>query len=397
MKNYNFWLKFGALNFLLVVVLGLVMRLNFVFAIPFLNQKFLLEAHSHFAFYGWITQAVYFFSGKLVTEKFQQPFGDYNKILIVNAIASYGMLISFLSDGYFWLSITFSSLALFTGFVYCWLIFRDTKNLSFPEIIWLKAGAFFAVVSAVGIFGIAFSAHKRTLESLFRASTYFYLHYQYNGFFIFSCIALFISRYDFFISRSAKSNHIAFWLLFSGCLLGYGLSVLWMELPGFIKLILFLISILQILGALILLRMFQQYPEFYFPQKSVVKIFTIVFLLKFLLQVISCIPAFKPFIFGDRSAVIAYLHLVLLSGITVFLFWVIISILPKIKKITWFFKSFIASICFNQLLLFAQCFSNYFHISTVDFTKMLIVASIFILFSGFFITFLLFKNKFKYI
>lgn len=393
MKNQNFWLRFSALNFLAVAVLGLIMRVNFVWSIPFLNQKFLLEAHSHFAFYGWITQTIYFFAGKLVAEKFKRSSENYHKILVTNAMASYGMLISFFLGGYFWLSIIFSSIALFTGFAYCWLIYRDTKNLNLPEIIWLRAGAFFAVISSIGIFGIAFSAHKPALDNLFRASTHFYLHYQYNGFFIFSCIGFFIFKFNLSRKFSRKNNSAAFWLLCSGCLFGYGLSILWLDLSIFIKSILFVISLIQVLGSLALMKMFRQHSEFNLPQNSIVWLFAIVFLLKILLQVTSCIPGLQTFIFGDRSAIVAYLHLVLLCGISVFLFWLMISVRDDIKNLALFFKVLAGFIVLNQIFLFAQCFAHYFQITLMFLPKTLIIASLFIVISACSITFKLIKNQ----
>ena len=191
-KNFNIWLKLCVFNFSIVSVIGVMMRYNIAFSLSGFSHKFMQESHSHFAFYGWVSATIYLFVTKYLSENFNKfNLRKYQYLMISNQIGSYGMLFTFLYGGYFWLSIVFSSIALFTGFAYYIFLLIDTKSNKNPEIIWLKSAAFFAVFSSIGIFGLAyFSSRKEEFDTLFRASTYFYLHYQYNGFFLFSCIGL---------------------------------------------------------------------------------------------------------------------------------------------------------------------------------------------------------------
>lgn len=46
------WAKICLLNLMIVTCLGLLMRLNIVMTLPWLNQGFTLHAHSHFALAG---------------------------------------------------------------------------------------------------------------------------------------------------------------------------------------------------------------------------------------------------------------------------------------------------------------------------------------------------------
>ena len=48
----NTWVRIAVINLAIVAVLGTVMRYKIGFALPFLDQKFLQESHSHFAFTG---------------------------------------------------------------------------------------------------------------------------------------------------------------------------------------------------------------------------------------------------------------------------------------------------------------------------------------------------------
>ena len=113
MKNIIFWLRFSVLNFLIVAVLGVLMRYKIAYSLPIVDQKHVQEAHSHFAFYGWITQIIYVLMIRylhgILTE---QQLKKYHTLLIVNGISAYAMIPSFIYNGYYWASITASTAAL---------------------------------------------------------------------------------------------------------------------------------------------------------------------------------------------------------------------------------------------------------------------------------------------
>lgn len=332
MKNFSFWLKLCFFNFFVVSVVGVMMRYNMAFSLPGFTHKFMQESHSHFAFYGWVSASIYLFVTKYLSQiSAKLNLKKYQYLMTANQIGSYGMLFTFLYGGYFWLSIVLSSIALFTGFAYFIFLLIDTKGKRNPEIIWLKSGAFFATISAIGIFGLAyFSTKKDEFEVLFRASTYFYLHYQYNGFFIFSCIGLLlISLKKLGIEIEEKLNKTIFYLLFFGCFLGYGLSILWIEMNPIFYGFFILISIVQLFGAILFLNWIRKMDLFNnqnFIQKLLISVFGFAFILKFLLQGLSAIPALGVFAFSNINIVIAYLHLVLLMGISLFLIWKILQL-----------------------------------------------------------------------
>lgn len=332
MKNFNVWLKICVFNFFVVSVVGVMMRYNMAFSLSGFNHKFMQESHSHFAFYGWVSAGIFLFVTKYLSENYPKiNLKKYQYLMISNQIGSYGMLFTFLYGGYFWLSIVLSSIALFTGFAYFIFLLIDTKSNKNPEIIWLKSSAFFATFSAIGIFGLAyFSSKKEEFDVLFRASTYFYLHYQYNGFFIFSCIGLLlISLKKLGIEIEEKLNKTIFYLLFFGCFLGYGLSILWIEMNPIFYGFFILISIVQLFGAILFLNWIRKTDLFNnqnFIQKLLISVFGFAFILKFLLQGLSAIPALGVFAFININIVIAYLHLVLLMGISLFLIWKILQL-----------------------------------------------------------------------
>ncbi|HQS51236.1 MAG TPA: hypothetical protein PLN99_05005, partial [Daejeonella sp.] len=94
------WLSISILNLSFVAALGLILRYKIAYSLPFLDQKYILHSHSHFAFSGWITQTlmilmIFYLSkswGREITTR-------YRWLLYANLITSYGMMISFILQG----------------------------------------------------------------------------------------------------------------------------------------------------------------------------------------------------------------------------------------------------------------------------------------------------------
>ncbi|MCD0477878.1 MULTISPECIES: hypothetical protein [Chryseobacterium] len=389
MKNFNFWLKICVFNFFVVSAVGVMMRYNMAFSLSGFNHKFMQESHSHFAFYGWVSAGIFLFVTKYLSENFKKiNLAKYQYLMICNQIGSYGMLFTFLYGGYFWLSIVFASIALFTGFAYFIFLLIDTKSNENPEIIWLKSGAFFATFSAIGIFGLAyFSSKKEEFDVLFRASTYFYLHYQYNGFFLFSCIGLLlISLKKIGIEIKEKLNKTIFYLLFFGCFFGYGLSVLWIEMNSVLYGFFVLISVIQFFGAIPFLNWIRKTNIFKrqnFIQKLLLCVFGFAFILKFILQSLSVIPSLGIFAFSNINIVIAYLHLVLLMGVSLFLVWRILQ--NRMIKLNLVLKFSVLLMVFgiicNEFILALSGIFSIFYIPFLSSKYWLLFASVVIMIS----------------
>ncbi|NML56670.1 hypothetical protein [Chryseobacterium cheonjiense] len=389
MKNSGFWIKLCVFNFFIVSVIGVMMRYGMAFSLPGISHTFMQESHSHFAFYGWVSAAIYIFVARYLSEHINKvKIIKYEILMTLNQLGSYGMLFSFLYGGYFWLSIIFSSVVLFAGFTYFIFLMMDTKKNRNPEVIWLKAGAFFAVFSSIGIFGLAyFSGKKDEYDVLFRASTYFYLHYQYNGFFMFSCIGLFLTvlkKYK--ICIPGKLNRNIFYLMFTSCLFGYGLSLLWIEMEDIWRIFFSFISILQVLGIMKLLVWSKKTDVFKsqdFIKKILLSVSGLAFFLKCILQTLSTVPALGTIVFGNIHIVIAYLHLVLLMGVSLFLIWIIVELYTvKISKMLQ--KSImlmISGIVFNEIILVSVGTLSAFYIPFPYATATLVFVSVLIMLS----------------
>lgn len=357
----SFWLKFSVFNFLIVALLGVTMRYKILYSMPFLDQKHLQEAHSHFAFYGWITNVIYVLILNYMHKiNAQIDLKKYEKLIVVNLIASFTMLGAFLYGGYFWASIAGSTVALLCSFVFFFFFVRDAKKIQDSSKFWFLAGLFFAVISSVGVFNLGYMMMSKTAtQDLYLASEYYYLHFQYNGFFIFSCIGfLLFSMKQAGSGISEKQNKLIFWLLFVGCVIGYGLSVLWMKMPVSIFAVIVVATIMQTIGAVLLFvfikKNWTNLVLKWSPMHRFVLLYAgFAFAVKIALQLGSTIPALNQFAFGFRNVVIAYLHLVLLMCIATFLINQILAThyFTITNKLLMGFKLLLLGIFLNELIL----------------------------------------------
>src|SRR5690606_23002574 len=92
-----------------------------------------------------------------------------------------------------------------------------------------------------------------------QATTYFYLHFQYNGWLVFACFGLLLNLLEG-KGITIKNIDRFFWIYAAACLPAYFLSTLWMHLPLGVYLIVAL-SALLIFGGWIWLY-FQLRPYF---------------------------------------------------------------------------------------------------------------------------------------
>lgn len=391
----SFWLKFSVFNFLIVAFLGVIMRYKILYSLPFIDQKHLQEAHSHFAFYGWITNTIYVLILHYLSKVNKEiDVKKYEKLIIVNLCASFFMLGAFSYGGYFWASIAGSTTALLCSFLFFYFFVRDSKKIQDPMKIWFLAGLFFAVISSAGVFNLGYMMMSKTAtQDFYLASEYYYLHFQYNGFFIFSCIGfLLFSMKQVGSVISDGQNKLIFWLMFAGCVIGYGLSVLWMKMPVSIFVVIVLGTLGQTVGAVLLYRYVKKnwtnLVLKWSPTHRLVLMYAgFAFAVKIALQLGSNIPALNQFAFGFRNVVIAYLHLVLLMCIATFLINQILATnyFTVTNKLIMGVKSLLLGIFLNELILGLMGIFSISYISVPFANEMLLAASVLMLASIFWI------------
>lgn len=396
--NNKFWLKISIINLLLVAVLGLLMRYKIGFEFPFLDQKHLQHSHSHFAFSGWISHTLMVlmigFLEKRINITDTQFIKKYNFLLIANLICSYGMLISFILQGYGLISILFSTFSIVIACVFTYLYFKDLKLISEEDLSknWFKASLFFNVLSSLGTFALAYMmVSKNIQQNEYLSSIYFYLHFQYNGWFFFACMGLLISFLQLKKAENLFFNK-TFWLFFVSCIPAYFLSTLWLKLPTWIYVLTLLSALVQTITwfkfLYVIIKLKNNFLEKYPLVLRYILFFVGVALsLKFILQLGSTIPALSQLAFGFRPIVIAYLHLVLLAIISLFLLFYIYAnqFLTFNKQIKNGIIIFSVGVLLNEIILAIQGIAS-FSYTLIPFVNEMLFGAAIILVSGIGIT-----------
>lgn len=362
--NIKFWLKISLLNLCIVAALGVLMRYKIGFEFPYLDQRYLQHSHSHFAFSGWLSHTLMVLMTYFLQTKITSFNGNkYKNIIIANLICSYGMLISFIIEGYALFSITFSTASILISYVFAYQFLKDLKLLDDDWIAksWLKAAVFFNVISSLGTFYLAYMmASKNIVQDLYHCSIYYYLHFQYNGWFFFACMGLALGFLN--IRKTEHSFYETSFQLFAvACVPAYFLSTLWLDLPIWLYVIAVLSAIIQLFAwfklLLILVKTRRDYLKNYAPLLRYILLFVSFALsIKFLLQLGSTIPAISQLVFGFRPIVIAYLHLVLLAIMSLFvLFYIYANHLICISKnIKYGILTFSIGVILNEIILAIQ-------------------------------------------
>jgi hypothetical protein len=358
------WLTISFFNLMLVAILGVVLRYKIAFYLPFVEQKFLLHSHSHFAFSGWITQTLMVLLIHYLAQKRGQEIVErYRWLLYANCITAYGMLVSFIFQGYAFFSISFSTLSIVVSYCFAIYYWKDLGRVKEKAVshCWFKAALVFNALSSLGAFSLAYMmANKIMVQNLYLAAIYFFLHFQYNGWFFFAGMGLLVSRLQS-IPAISKTLKMVFWLFCLACVPAYFLSALWLPFPFIVYCIVVLAVVAQLAGWALMIRLFVQQQTFMQQQFSkqgriLLLLAAIAFTIKLLLQTGSVHPALSQLSYGFRPIVIGYLHLVLLAVTSIFILGYIVSL-----NMVYWSKTFrrgivifVSGIIINELLLMVQ-------------------------------------------
>lgn len=358
-------------NLAVVAILGVLLRYKSIFPLPSVHQKFLLHSHSHFAFTGWVTQSFYLFILHIVNGNNEKNnLKRFNWLLITNLIIAYGMLVSFMLIGYHWISILLATLSVFINYFFTFLIWQllAKKKIKPIYVNWIKAATLFNVLASLGTFYLAYLIIVRSIsQNQFLASLYFYLHFEYNGWFSFACLGLF---YYIAIKKDIvfKNSRAIFFLYLFACIPAYGLSILWWPLTTWS----YILSALAALAQIFALYLFtKDLKDVYVKFKSLIPKPAIVlfnisygaFALKNIFQLFTLIPFVQHFAFGIRSVIIGYLHLIFLGMTSLFLLGFILN------EFIYFFNTrniyamlvFAGLVVSNEILLFSQSIAAFFN------------------------------------
>lgn len=366
MKNKQFWITVSLANLCIVAILGFTLRSKILFPLPFINYQYLVDAHSHFAFGGFVTLALL----NLLTHTLLPPVLRQRKwyqwMMWGVTIASFGMLFSFPFTGYAAVSIIFSTLLIFFTYGYGFCFIRDTLKLNYRHPAYMLAlGAMIClIISSAGPFTLAYIKASGSANSiLYKDAIYYYLHLQYNGFFTLSVFALLIyTAYpaDAGIKPPAPVKWFA-GLLNASILPSFFLSLLYHTGNGIVRSIA-ITGVLLIIGCLICFFMAgKTFPTGSVYSSSLAKGILFLsmasFVIKSVLQMGTVFPGLGNAVFGLRPIIIGFLHLVFLGQVAFYIFSNYISagaFNTKNRFVRLSIQVFAAAVIIQELILLVQ-------------------------------------------
>lgn len=309
-----FWL-------LVTGVLGVALRVYPLTDIQ-LNFKNILHAHSHAAFLGWVFNALFVLLTFNFIGKAERNRKAFKVQFLLAQLFNAGMLAGFLAQGYAFWSILFSTLHMAVSFWFAISVYKTVRKENAQLLVshrLLFSTLFFLIISSLGplFLPVIIKLYGAGSGAYFNA-IYFYLHFQYNGWFIFSLFALFFDQLEknkvSVPVRIASGFHRT---LFASCLLTYCLSTLWSHPPEFVRGIGFAGSLVQVASLFLLISAVKKITWRFQPfNERLFRLAFILFAIKILFQLLSALPFFTGIISGSRNLIIGYLHLVLLGIVT---------------------------------------------------------------------------------
>lgn len=305
--------------------LGVFLRWYTLSPVQGVNYTYILHTHSHVMFLGWVCNVLYLaFIHNHIDESQHRLF---TRLFTVLQVLIGGMLVAFPLQGYGLYSIVFSSLHTVCMVVFTILFFRKCRAKNTVSYWFARIALIFFMLSAVGPFSLGYIM---TLGPAYRDwyyfSIYYYLHFQYNGFFTFGTFSLFFKLLESRHVAINKAGMIAAGRLMAiACIPAYFLSILWAQ-PGIIfNITAGIAACIQVYAVVLFFRiLWSSYVVWYasFARVSRLVLGMVLFCLgiKLLLQCISAFPEIAAMAYQLRPVVIAYLHLVLVGVVTLFLF-----------------------------------------------------------------------------
>lgn len=359
--RWNWYLRLSALSFFIIACMGLLMRAKVVFEMPWVVQKHVQLAHAFFAFNGWVSFTLLWLLWYRLEKKYGiQPKGRM-VLLFGHYTLSIGLLGTYLLHGMSYWSFVVETLLFAWMLGHGWSMLRAVNAQPNTQAVrlWLWPAWIFQWLGSAGMMFLFWHYLHRSLSmSHYLSGFYSYLHYQYNGWFLFAALSLLTAGWEFKNIQPRKALSMALVLLsFTGVLL----SLLWRDLPLPLYALAIGVALAQLLVWLRwcslhweqLKLTFKQLPS---PFRWLFALSGAALLARMSLQLLSTVPQLEQAAFSFRAIVIAYLHLVLLGIFSSFLFfwllqqgWIAVNKLSK----AWIW-SFILAFMGTELLLGAQ-------------------------------------------
>jgi hypothetical protein len=318
------WILVCFINFFIASLMGLLLRWMYITPIEGVNFQFLMHGHSHVAMLGWVYLMLYCLIFHFFVPKEAQQKTIYNRLFWVTELAVVGMMIDFPAQGYAFASILFSTLHIFCSYYFCYLIWKNAKPATFPEKRMLHTAFFFMIFSTLGVWCLGPAVGIMGKASAFyQIAIQFFLHFQFNGWFLFAVLALFFKQSKLKIDD--KKFRLFYNLFVAATVLTLALPVSWSLSNPIFYWINAVGVVLQLFSAVVFIQLIQPYFQVFFNslsslEKTLYRFALLSLALKTFIQLVVLVPELTQVSHEIRNFVIGYIHLTMLGIITGFLF-----------------------------------------------------------------------------
>ena len=320
------WIITCLINFCIAILMAIGLRSAYVIPSDF-NYTFLLHAHSHTVMLGWCYLAVYTFIVAKFLPKEAQNNPKYNRLFWLTEISVIGMAATFPFTGYGLLSIIFSTLHILCSYYFVYQIFKDHQSESAIETKLLKTALLFMVISTIGVWFLGPIASSGAKDSPFyNTAIQFFLHFQFNGWFILTVLALFFHQIQGLkISLSQKVFSYFFYNSIIGIVLTFGLPLSWFFNSPIFRTINSIGLIFQLIGMFYFILLLKpHFKTIFISEKPITKLlfafaFSCLFL-KVIIQTSTLIPELAIASHEVRNFTVGFIHLAMIGIVNSFLF-----------------------------------------------------------------------------
>lgn len=304
--------RLAVFNFIVLALWGVLLRYMQLADLPF-NYQYLLHAHSHFAFSGWVFLSIAFLIARLCCGPHLST--SFRNLLLLAQVSAWGMLLSFSLQGYRPVSIAFSTLFLLAGFRLAYLVWKGKglrNAVNKPAYLLICYALAFLCLSALGPFALGpLAALGLKASPFYQDAIYFYLHFQLNGFMELATLGLLAAGMPLCELTVADQRWLRLFML--SVLPLYLIFCLWSRPGSPVWWIAGSGAGLHLFSWLVITRRFRSY---WGGLSGLEKLALLALSLKCLLQLAICFPMIGEWTFLNRNLIIGYIHLLTLGIVT---------------------------------------------------------------------------------
>ena len=318
-------IQWAFLYFIITILLGLSLRVSYI-ADVFFNIRHVTHSHSHIGLLGWI----YTILSSLICQYFLRETDrkPYFILFLCTQFCILGMLFSFPFGGYFLYSIIFSSLFIICTYWFSIFFLKRSKKYNFIRFSISKSvdvendkplslkfvhwGIYFLILSSIGIWLLPVAIVKAGKGSdWYNSALYFFLHFQYNGWFLAVLFGLLVGEIEHKSLLNSKRLKGALYNFIIGTIGSVTLS--WVGF--FNEPILYIIGNISVF--LLLASIFELYRAYMQLEKPafLMQMFLLLCMLKTIFMFLGSFPWIAEVVLPNREFVISYLHFTFLGVI----------------------------------------------------------------------------------